>query len=100
MLPVRVGSREPNQLTHYIMEKLTAKQLVKKKVKVMYAFSQTAALFVDVYGWEELFKTEHNSMQLDYDYGIKEFGTKKEAEAYISGVNDANGWSDPLAQMM
>jgi hypothetical protein len=73
---------------------------VKKKVKVMYAFSQTAALFVDVYGWEELFKTEHNSMQLDYDYGIKEFDTKKEAEAYINGVNDANGWSDPVAQIM
>jgi hypothetical protein len=73
---------------------------VKKKVKVMYAFSQTAALFVDVYGWDELFNTKHDSMQEDYDYGIKEFDTKKEAEAYIDGVNDANGWNDPIATLV
>lgn len=73
---------------------------VKKKVKVMYAFSQAAALYVDINGWDELFKSEHESLQENYDYGIKEFDTKKEAEAYMSGVNDANGWTDPIAEIV
>ena len=29
---------------------------VKKKVKVMYAFSQAAAIYVDINGWEALIK--------------------------------------------
>ena len=73
---------------------------VKKKIRVIYAFSQAAALYVDVNGWEELINTNHESLQLDYDYGIKEFDTKKEAEAYVSGVNDANGWLDPIAEIL
>lgn len=72
---------------------------VKKKIKVRYAFSQAAALYVDVYGWDALFAEKHESMQEDYDYGIKEFDTKKEAEAYVQGVNDANGWMDPIAEL-
>jgi hypothetical protein len=73
---------------------------VKKKIRVIYAFSQAAALYVDVNGWEELINNNHESLQLDYDYGIKEFDTKKEAEAYVSGVNDANGWLDPIAEIL
>ena len=73
---------------------------VKKKIRVIYAFSQAAALYVDINGWEELINNNHESLQLDYDYGIKEFDTKKEAEAYVSGVNDANGWLDPIAEIL
>ncbi len=47
-----------------------------------------------------MFSNKHESMQEDYDYGIKEFDTKKEAEAYVSGVNDANGWTDPVAEIV
>lgn len=73
---------------------------VKKKIKIRYAFSQAAALYVDINSWEKLFNTKHKSLQEDYDYGIKEFDTKKEAEAYISGINDANGWTDPIAEIV
>ena len=73
---------------------------VKKKIKVIYAFSQAAALYVDVNGWEELVNNNHESLERGYDYGIKEFDTKKEAEAYVSGVNDANGWLDPIAEIL
>ena len=73
---------------------------VKKKIKVMYAFSQAASLYVDIHGWDALFNNKHDSMKEDYDYGIKEFDTKKEAEAYVSGVNDANGWTDPVAEIV
>ena len=73
---------------------------VKKKIKVMYAFSQSAALYVDVHGWDALLSNEHESMKKDYDYGIREFDTKKEAEAYIQGVSEANGWMDPIAELM
>jgi hypothetical protein len=73
---------------------------VKKKVKVMYAFSQAAAIYVDINGWESLIKDKHESLQEGYDYGVKEFDTKREAEAYVSGVNDANGWTDPIADVV
>ena len=73
---------------------------VKKKIKVMCALSQSAALYVDVHGWESLFTTTHENMQEGYDYFIKEFDTKKEAEAYASGINDANGWIDPIAELL
>lgn len=73
---------------------------VKKKVKVMYAFSQAAALYVDINSWDELFNNKHESLQENYDYGIKEFDTKKEAEAYVSGISDANGWTDPIAEIV
>ena len=73
---------------------------VKKKIRVIYAFSQAAALYVDVNGWEELVNNNHESLEIGYDYGIKEFDTKKEAEAYVSGVNDANGWLDPIAEIL
>lgn len=73
---------------------------VKKKVRVVYAFSQAAALYVDINGWDSLIKDNHDSLIEDHDYGIKEFDTRKEAEAYVSGVNDANGWTDPIAEIL
>lgn len=73
---------------------------VKKKIKVAYAFSQAAAIYVDINGWDELFKAKHDSLKENHDYGIKEFDTKKEAEAYVNGVNDANGWTDPIAEIV
>jgi hypothetical protein len=43
---------------------------------------------------------ESDILQRGYDWEIKEFDSKSEAEAYIQGVIDANGWSDPNAVML
>lgn len=73
---------------------------VKKKIKVMCAFSQTATLHVDTKGWNELFNKDHKNLKYGLDYGIVEFDSKKEAEAYVKGVADANGWEDPIAEIL
>lgn len=71
----------------------------KKKVfKVFVTFSQDASIMLD-YG-TPLDVIESDVLQRGYDWEIKEFDSKPEAEAYIQGVIDANGWSDPNAIML
>jgi hypothetical protein len=71
----------------------------KKKVfKVFVTFSQEASIMLD-YG-TPLDVIESDVLQRGYDWEIKEFDSKSEAEAYIQGVIDANGWSDPNAVML
>lgn len=71
----------------------------KKKVfKVFVTFSQEASLALDLGTILDLI--ESNKLQRGYDWEIKEFDSKPEAEAYIQGILDANGWSDPNATML
>lgn len=71
----------------------------KKKVfKVFVTFSQEASLALDLGTILDLI--ESNKLQRGYDWEIKEFDSKPEAEAYIEGILDANGWSDPNATML
>lgn len=69
----------------------------KKKFKVTCAFSQEASRYVDSYGWDALLNNDN--LEKGYDYHIIEFDTILEANAYAKGINDANGWSDPIANV-
>lgn len=69
----------------------------KKTFRVAYAFSQKAAIYVDLNGWDALLSDTNQELEKDYDYGIIEFDTKAEADAYVKGVEDSNGWADPVA---
>lgn len=69
----------------------------KKKVfKVFATFSQEASILLDA---TDSIAEVINSKDLNfgYDYDLKEFNTKQEAEAYMQGILDANGWNDPNA---
>ena len=71
----------------------------KKKVfKVFVTFSQEASLALDLGTVVDLI--ESDKLQRGDDWEIKEFDSKPEAEAYIEGILDANGWSDPNAIML
>lgn len=71
----------------------------KKKVfKVFVTFSQEASLALDLGTVVDLI--ESDKLQRGHDWEIKEFDSKPEAEAYIEGILDANGWSDPNAVML
>lgn len=71
----------------------------KKKVfKVFVTFSQEASLALDLGTVVDLI--ESDKLQRGHDWEIKEFDSKLEAEAYIEGILDANGWSDPNAVML
>ena len=69
----------------------------KKTYRVAYAFSQKAAVYVDINGWDALLSDINTELEKDYDYGVIEFDTKVEADAYVKGVEDSNGWADPIA---
>ncbi len=69
----------------------------KKTYRVAYAFSQKAAVYVDINGWDALLSDINTELEKDYDYGVIEFDTKAEADAYVKGVEDSNGWADPIA---
>jgi hypothetical protein len=69
----------------------------KKTFRVAYAFSQKAAIYVDLNGWDALLSDTNQELEKDYDYGVIEFDTKAEADAYVKGVEDSNGWADPVA---
>lgn len=69
----------------------------KKTFRVAYAFSQKAAIYVDLNGWDALLSNTNQELEKDYDYGVIEFDTKAEADAYVKGVEDSNGWADPVA---
>jgi hypothetical protein len=69
----------------------------KKTYRVAYAFSQKAAVYVDINGWDALLSDTNTKLEKDYDYGVIEFDTKAEADAYVKGVEDSNGWADPIA---
>jgi hypothetical protein len=71
----------------------------KKKVfKVFVTFSQEASIKLDT--GNPLDVIEDEKLQRGYDWEIKQFDSRPEAEAYIEGVLDANGWSDPNAIML
>lgn len=71
----------------------------KKKVfKVFATFSQEASIKLDT--GNPLDVIEDEKLQRGYDWEIKQFDSRPEAEAYIEGVLDANGWSDPNAIML
>lgn len=69
----------------------------KKTYRVAYALSQKAAVYVDINGWDALLSDTNTELEKDYDYGVIEFDTKAEADAYVKGVEDSNGWADPIA---
>jgi len=70
----------------------------KKTFKVLAAFSQEASLLLDTDNVQELLDSEDLKQGVHWD--LKEFETKAEAIAYIDGINDANGWSDPYALLL
>ena len=71
----------------------------KKKVfKVFVTFSQEASIKLDT--GTPLDVIEDEKLQRGYDWEIKQFDSRPEAEAYIEGVLDANGWADPNAIML
>lgn len=71
----------------------------KKKVfKVFVTFSQEASIKLDT--GNPLDVIEDEKLQRGYDWEIKQFDSRPEAEAYIEGVLDANGWADPNAIML
>lgn len=71
----------------------------KKKVfKVFATFSKEASLALDMGTVVDLI--ESDALEKGHDWEIKEFNTKSEAEAYIEGILDANGWGDPNAIML
>ena len=71
----------------------------KKKVfKVFVTFSQEASIKLDT--GNPLDVIEDEKLQRGYDWEIKQFDSRPEAEAYIEGIIDANGWSDPNAIML
>jgi len=69
----------------------------KKTYRVAYALSQKAAVYVDINGWDALLSDTNTELEKDYDYGVIEFDTKAEADAYVKGVEDSNGWADTIA---
>jgi hypothetical protein len=71
----------------------------KKKVfKVFVTFSQEASIKLDT--GNSLDVIEDEKLQRGYDWEIKQFDSRPEAQAYIDGILDANGWSDPNAIML
>lgn len=71
----------------------------KKKVfKVFVTFSQEASIKLDT--GNPLDVIEDEKLQRGYDWEIKQFDSRPEAQAYIDGILDANGWSDPNAIML
>lgn len=44
--------------------------------------------------FEEKLQELRENFQEDYDFKLKEFNTAEEMNAYVEGVNDANGWLD------
>lgn len=71
----------------------------KKKVfKVFVTFSQEASIRLDT--GNPLDVIEDEKLQRGYDWEIKQFDSRPEAQAYIDGILDANGWSDPNAIML
>lgn len=71
----------------------------KNKFKVACAFSQDASKYVDSYGWDALLNNDNHNLEKGYDYHIIEFDTILEANAYAKGINDANGWIDPITNV-
>lgn len=70
----------------------------KKLFKVFATYSKEASLLLDT--TTVLKVIESDTLKRGHDWEIKEFETKSEAEAYIQGILDANGWVDPNAIMI
>jgi hypothetical protein len=71
----------------------------KKKVfKVLATYSEEASLTLDAGNVSDIINSE--VLVLGRDWDIKEFDTKAEADAYIQGILDANGWIDPNAVLL
>ena len=67
------------------------------KTKILITFSQDACEILDCSEKttfeEKVQELKDRSLEEDYDFKIKEFGTSNEADKYIEGVRDANGWN-------
>ena len=69
-----------------------------EKTTVLVAWNQKAVDLANSEGWDELKKCAEEN-EGEYAYDEITFNTKEEANAYIRGINDGNGWDDPYAEI-
>jgi hypothetical protein len=70
-----------------------------KKTIVRVAWNRRAADIFEEEGWKALEKASENGVD-DLVFEEKEFNTPAEAIAYTEGINDANGWDEPMAEII
>lgn len=73
--------------------------------KVLAIFSQAAAAKLDEHNPSvepsvESYFEKDSILQKGYDWDIVEFKTKAEASAYIRGVHDSSGWTNPYSELL
>ena len=70
------------------------------KVKVRIAFNREASDMFEEKGWPALVTYKKKHPDADLNFEEIEFSTKKEAEAYLRGIDDGNGWDCPWAVLI
>lgn len=63
--------------------------MAKRKFKAVVIFGETAA---NAYGWEDMKKMCSLVREGEGSLSVREFGTEAERNAYILGIDDADGW--------
>jgi len=70
-----------------------------EKIKVHIVRNRKACDIFEEGGWEALEKASQDGVE-DLDYDELEFNTPAEAEAYVQGIEDGNGWDDPITEIV
>jgi len=69
----------------------------KKKYAVNVAWSHEATDYAFENGWAGLLA---NGERLGLMFDTVEFDSEAERNAYVKGINDANGWDDPITHIV
>ena len=77
----------------------SAKKVVVEGCTVRVAWNREAASIMEEEGWEAVVKAAKKKKS-DITYDEITFDTPAEAQAYVRGVDDGNGWDEPCTQIV
>lgn len=77
----------------------STKKVVVEGCTVRVAWNQEAAAIMEEKGWEDVLKAVKKK-NADIIYDEITFDTPAEAQAYVRGIDDGNGWDEPCTEII
>jgi hypothetical protein len=74
------------------------KKNATQKTVVRVAWNREAVDIMEKEGFDAL--SEESEINHNLDFDEKEFNTPAEANAYIQGIEDGNGWDNPMTEIV
>lgn len=74
------------------------KKNATQKTVVRVAWNKEAADIMEEKGFDAL--SEESEINHNLDFDEKEFNTPAEANAYVQGIADGNGWDNPMTEIV